>query len=427
MRRTRTAITAAAFALALTGCATSTQGGGDQGGDGGPVTIRFQSLAFQEPTIAATEAIVSAWNDENPDVQVELVQGSYDSVQDQLVTQFQGGTAPDVIQYESAAMTQFAQQGYLADLTDGLSEEVTAAVPDGIWETVTVGGEVIAAPTLLQSYVVFANTTMLTEAGIEVPTGETWSWDDFQAAAAATTTGDAFGVGWGLNDPTATMMSLGMNFDAAFFEGTGDDATMSVGAAELALPERVYAMAYDDLSLDPVTLTQSGGDVMTGFLNGRYAMTVQGSYNAQVLAETAPEGFEWAVVPALEADSAAQAANPQTLSVAAESPYVEQATAFIDYYMQPENLAAVAEGDWLIPASTDAAAQVESDTGGENGWSTILAGGANLTKAPFQSATNYPQWKDQIATPAFQRYLGDEITADELAAELTEGWESVNN
>lgn len=428
MTITRTVgVAAAALALALTGCATSTQGGGEESSGDGPVTLRFQSLAFQEPTIAATKEIVDTWNADNPDVQVEIVQGSYDSVQDQLVTQFQGGTAPDVIQYESAAMTQFAQQGYLADIGDGLSDGVQQAVPDDIWKTVTVDDKIIAAPTLLQSYVVFANKTLLSQAGVDVPTGDTWAWDDFQAAAKAATTGDSFGVGWGLNEPTATMMSLGMNFDAAYFEGTGDDASINVGDAELALPERIHAMAYDDQSLDPVTLTQSGGDVMTGFLNGRYAMTVQGSYNAQVLAETAPEGFDWAVVPALEADSAAQSANPQTLSVAAESPHVKEATAFIDYYMQPENLAAVAEGDWLIPASADAAAQVEEDTGGENGWSTILASGANLTQAPFQSATNYPQWKDQIATPAFQRYLGDEISAEQLATELTEGWDSVNN
>jgi maltose-binding protein MalE len=166
---------------------------------------------------------------------------------------------------------------------------------------------------------------------------------------------------------------------------------------------------------------------MTGFLKGRYAMTVQGSYIAQTLAESAPAGLEWAVMPALEGDSAEQAANPQTLSVSAESADIDGATEFINFYMQAENLAAVAEGDWLIPASSDAAAQVEENTGGENGWSTILASGEYLTMAPFQAVTNYPQWKDQIATPSFQRYLGDEISADELATELEEGWESVNN
>ena len=79
------------------------------------------------------------------------------------------------------------------------------------------------------------------------------------------------------------MMSLGMNFGAGYFEGSGEDATIDVGDAELALPERIHAMTYDDRSLDPVTLTQSGSDVMSGFLKGSYAMTVQGTYNARPL------------------------------------------------------------------------------------------------------------------------------------------------
>lgn len=420
-------IVTAAMALALTGCATSTQESSDEdgGSDGGPVTLRFQSLAFQDSTIQATEDIVKAWNDENPDVQVKYVQGSWDSVQDQLVTQFQGGTAPDVIQYESAAMTQFAQQGYLADLTEGLSDEVKDAVSDDIWKTVTVDDQIIAAPTLLQSYMVFANRNLLEEAGVEMPTGDTWAWDDFQSAAKATSD-QGHQVGWGLDNPTATMLSLGLNFGGEYFEGSGEDAQVQVDPEELALPERIHAMTYDDKSLDKVGLTQTGSDVMSGFLRGDYAMTVQGSYSAQTLTESAPKDLDWVVMPVLEGDTAEQAANPQTLSVSAQSPHVEEATEFINFYMEGQNLAAVAEGDWLIPASAEAADQVEENTGGENGWATILASGEYLTQAPFQGASNYPQWKDQIATPAYQRYLLNDISADELATQLTEGWDSVN-
>jgi ABC-type glycerol-3-phosphate transport system substrate-binding protein len=418
----------AVLALALSACATSTDTGdnGDSGDSGEKVTLRFQSLAFQEPTVKASKDIVDAWNAENPDVQVEYVQGSWDSVQDQLVTQFQGGTAPDIIHYESAAMTQFAQQGYLADLSGSFSDDVQGSVSEDLWETVTVDDQVIAAPTLLQSYVVFANKDLLEKAGVEMPTGDTWSWDDFMAAAEATTKGDVYGVGWGLGEPTATMMTLGQNYGADYFEGSGDDATVSVGDAELEIPQRIHAMAYDDKSLDPVTLTQSGSDVMSGFLKGKFAMTVQGSYQAQTLSESAPEGFDWVAMPALEGDTAAQAPNPQTLSVSAQSEDTEAAAEFIDYFMQAENLADVAEGDWLIPASSGAAAEVEENTNGENGWSTILASGEFFTNAPFQAATKYPQWKDQIATPAFQRYLGDEISEDELAEQLSDGWDQVN-
>lgn len=425
--RTTAGVATVALALGLTGCATSSDEPSDNGASNhGKVTLRFQSLAFQEPTVKATKEIVAAWNQDHPDVQVQYVQGSWDSIQDQLVTQFQGGTAPDIIQYESAAMAQFAEQGYLADLGDGLSDDVKSAVSDDIWSTVTVDDKIIAAPTLLQTYVVFANEDLLKAAGVSIPTGDTWSWDDFEAAAKATTKDGTYGLGWGLSQPTASMMSMGLSFGAKYFDGTGDDATVSVGDAELALPEQIHKMAYDDKSLDPVTLTQSGSDVMSGFLKGKYAMTVQGSYAAQTLAQSAPKNLHWVAMPLLAADTAGQAADPQTLSVSAQSKDVDDATAFIDYYMQADNLAKVAEGDWLIPASSTASDQVESDTNGDNGWSTILAGGQYLTEAPFQTVTNYPQWKDQIATPAFQQYLADDISADELASKLTKGWESVN-
>ncbi len=421
---------AVAALLLLAGCATS--GGGtttpeEEGGstDSGPITLRFQSLAFQEPTVEASKAIVDEWNAANPDVQVEYVQGSWDSVHDQLVTQFQGGSAPDIIHDESADIAGFAAQGYLADLGPYLSDEVMSGVSEGVWETVTVDGKIVAAPTLLQSYMVFANTDLLEAAGVEIPTGDTWTWDDFSAAAQATTTGGVSGVGWGLKSPTATVMSLGLNFDGTFFSGEGADVAIEVGDNELEVPLRIHDMAYVDGSIDPTSLTQSGGDVLPGFLSGDYAMTVQGSYAAQTVTEQAPDGFNWAVMPPLEGTSAAQNANPQTLSVPAESEHVEDAAAFINFFMEADNLAAVAQGDWLIPTSTEARDAVLSATGGEGGWDQTLASGDILTVAPFQKVESYPQWKDQIATPALQQYFADQIDLEGLRTQLTDGWASV--
>ncbi|WP_026923688.1 extracellular solute-binding protein [Glycomyces arizonensis] len=411
---------AIALPLALTGCSAFGVGGDD--GDG--ATLTFQSLAFQDTTIAATQDIVDAWNDEHPDTQVELVQGSWDNVHDQLVTQFQGGTAPDIIHDESADIMGFAKQGYLADLSPYLSDEVTGAVSDDVWQAVTAqDGSVVAAPTLLQSYVVFANTGALADAGVEVPAGETLNWDDFQTMAKELTGDGTYGVGWGMKQPTAAVMNLALGFDGTFFTGEGEDTQIEVGENELAVPERIHTMAYEDQSLDPVSLTQSGSDVLPGFFDGKYALYVAGNYVAQQLVESAPEGFDWAVLPPLAGTAGAvQAANPQTMSVAAESDHVEEAAEFIDFFMQPEHQAALAEGDWLIPASSEARAQVAEDTAGENGWEAILASGDGLSAAPFQAAVNYPQWKDQYATPALQQYLADEISLDELKTQLVDGW-----
>ena len=50
------------------------------------VTLTFQSLAWQDPTVAANKSIVDAWNKANPNIQVKYVQGDWDSVHDQLLT-----------------------------------------------------------------------------------------------------------------------------------------------------------------------------------------------------------------------------------------------------------------------------------------------------------------------------------------------------
>ncbi|MET7283753.1 sugar ABC transporter substrate-binding protein [Kribbella sp. NPDC005582] len=421
-----TALLAASALVTLAACGGNSDSGGGGGGSDEKVTLKFQSLAFQKTTVAATKKIVADWNAANPNIQVEYVQGSWDSVHDQLVTQFQGGTAPDIIHDESADITGFINQGYLADLSPYLSQETKDAVPQGVWDTVSNDGKVYAAPTLLQSYVVFANTAALRQAGVTA-TGDSLSWDDLAANAKKLTAGGKYGLGWGLKSPTATVLNLGMNFDGKFFEGTGRDAKAAIGDAELEVPKRIHAMAYTDKSIDPTSLTQSGSDVLPGFYAGKYAMVVGGNYAAQQIVAEAPKGFQWEVLPPLKGTSAKQAANPQTLSVPAESKHVKQAAQFIDFFMKAENLAAVGQGDWLIPTTQAARDAILKTTGGKDGWQQTLASGAELTKAPFQSVENYPKWKDQIATPALQEYLANKTDLSALGKKLSDGWGQVNS
>jgi ABC-type glycerol-3-phosphate transport system substrate-binding protein len=422
-RATFVAATAAILATGALAACSSSSGGSSSAG--GKITLTFQSLAFQKPTVAAVQKIVSDWNAAHPNIQVKLNQGSWDSVHDQLVTQFQGGTAPDIIHDEAADISGFAQQGYLADISKYLPADVKSSVPDGVWNTVSQGGKIYAVPTLLQSYVVMANTDLLTKDKITIPQG-TLSWDQFQAMAKQATTGGAYGLGWGLKSPTASVMSLSLNFGGKFFTGTGQDAKVQVGDAEKQVPERIHAMAYVDKSIDPATLTQSGTDVLPSFYAGKLAMVVEGNYAAQQITEEAPKTFNWTVLPPLTGTSSDQAADPQTLSVSQSSKHQKEAAEFLAYFMQAKNLAAVGQGDWLIPTSKQARDEIQQETGGKSGWTQTLAGADAQVAAPFQSAVNYPRWKDEIATPALQQYLQNKTSIDALATKLHSGWDSVN-
>jgi len=417
--------------VSIAACLTTTTlllaacGSGDAGDDG-PVTLKFQALSDQPAAIAATESIVDDWNTEHPDVQVEIVPAGWDGVYDKLITQFNGGAAPDIIHYEAASIVSFARDGYLADLTDLMSDERRADIPEGVLDSVTVDDQVIAYPTELQSYVVFANRTLLEDAGVEIPTGDSMTWDELREIAKATTKGDVYGLGWGLSSPTAAFMSLAPGFAGTYIEGTGEDATLTIGDGEMALPELVHAMAYEDESILPVTMTQSGSEAIASFYAGQTAMTVQGSYQAANITKDAPKGFDWVALPPLAGpEGPQQAANPQTLSVNIDSEHVEESAEFIEFFTQTENLAALNEADALIPATTSAQESLNAELGEENGWSTILAGGQNFVSAPYLFADSYAQWKDTVATPAYQRYLAQETDEAELADQLTTGWTEI--
>lgn len=416
---------AGAAALALTGCQQGSET--DSGDDGEAVTLEFQSLSDQPATQEAVAAIVDAWNAEHEDVQVEIVQAGWDGIYDKLITQFTGGTAPDIIHYEAASIASFAQDGYLADLGDLIDPGLKDDVADGIWESVTIDDQIIAYPSTMQSYMVFANTDLLAAAGVEIPSGDTMTWDELREIAEATTGAGAYGLAWGLGSPTSAMMSLSLGNDGGFFEGEGEDVTIDVGEDETAVAELVHTMAYEDMSLDPTSLTQSGSDVLATFYGGEAAMTIQGSFQATNIANDAPEGFNWTVLPPLEGSAGAlQAANPQTYSVNVDSEHVEESAEFLNYLMNGENLASIAFADALIPSSGEAQAAVEELAAGATGWDQIIASAEGLTAPPFLKVSKYTEWKDTVATPAFQQYFGDQISVDQLRQQLTDGWAEVN-
>lgn len=431
-RRTLLVASLAAGALLLSACSstpgTSDTATGGASGSSEPVTLTFQSLSDQPAAIEATTSIVDQWNKDNPDIQVQIVQAGWDGIYDKLITQFNGGSAPDIIHYEAASIVGFAKDGYLADLSDLMSADFAKDVPAGTMSSVTVDGKVIAYPTELQSYMVFANKTMLEAAGVQIPTGDTMTWDQLREIAKATTKDGKYGLGWGLKSPTATFMTMAPQFGGTFFDGSGADATLTLDNGELALPELVDTMNTQDHSILPVTLTQSGGEALASFYAGDVAMTIQGSYQAANMAKDAPSGLDWIVLPPLAGpDGAGQAANPQTLSVNVDSPHVAEAAKFLDFFTEPANLAALNQADALIPSSTSAQQLMAKNLSDKPYWATILSSGQYMTEAPYLFVDAYAQWKETVATPAFQKFLAGEIDSTGLAQELQDGWSQVTS
>ncbi|MEU9331631.1 extracellular solute-binding protein [Streptomyces sp. NPDC048290] len=409
------AVLLAVLALLLAGCT-----GGDRTADDGRITLRFQSLAWQEESVAATRDLVAEWNARHPAVQVEYVQGSWDSVHDQLLTSFEGGEAPDIIHDAADDLADFAYGGYLADLTDLLPARLRSDIPAHSWATTTFGDGVYGVPFLQEPRVLIANARLLRESGVRVPTPERpWSWTEFRAITKTLSGDGRYGVAWPLKDPVSATLNLSLSAGGRLFHRDADGkVTVRYEPGDAVVPDTIHAQTGADASASPTMLGSGGSDTLPGFFGGRYAMVPLGFSYRQQIAQQAPEGFEWQVLPApAGTEGLTQGVSPQTLSIAEDSPYKKQAAAFLDFLLQPDNMVRLALGDWMLPTGTTALADPALRTD-EHDWATGTALAAHLRPAPAQSVRGYPEWKDKVATPAFQEYYSGAIDAAELERRL---------
>ncbi|MFF4133436.1 ABC transporter substrate-binding protein [Streptomyces mirabilis] len=402
--------------LLLVGCT----GGGGNGSAGGRITLRFQSLAWQEESVTANKELVKEWNATHPHVKVEYVQGSWDSVHDQLLTSFEGGEAPDIIHDASDDLADFAYGGYLADLRDLLPARLKSGIAQRSWETATFGDGIYGVPFLQEPRVIVANATWLKKAAVRIPTAEhPWSWPEFRDITRRLSGDGKYGVAWPLKEPVSATLNLSLSAGGELFHrGADGKVAVRFDAADQVVPRTIHDQADVDHSASPTTLGSGGSDTLPGFFGGKYAMVPLGFSYRQQIVQQAPKGFDWQVLPApAGVDGLAQGVSPQTLSIAADSPHKKEAAAFIDFLLRPENMVRLALGDWMLPTGTEALKDPALHTA-KDGWATGAALAPHLRPAPAQSVRGYPEWKDKVATPAFQEYYSGAIGLAELRKRL---------
>ncbi|MBZ4018347.1 ABC transporter substrate-binding protein [Streptomyces purpurogeneiscleroticus] len=409
-------------ASVLAGCS----GGSRASGPRRP--LRFQSLAWQAESVRANKALVAEWNRQHPRSPVEYVQGAWPTVHDQLVTAFEGGEAPDIIHDASDDLADFAYGGYLADLTGLLPDRLAADIPRHSLGTGTFQGRLYGVPFLQEPRVLIANRKLLRAAsGVRVPTPEhPWSWAEFRAAAKALTReaprgdGHRYGVAWPLKEPVSATLNLALSTGGRLFHRRADGrAEIRFEAADQVVPRTVRDQVHADGSAARATLGMGGSDTLPGFFAGRYAMVPLGFSYRQQIAQQAPKGFEWTVLPAPMGSAHAQGVSPQTLSIAADCPRKKEAMAFLAFLLRPENMVRLALGDWMLPTGTEALRDPRLRVA-EYGWATGTALAGTLRAAPAQTVRGYPEWKDKIATPGLQEYYSGAIGLTELRSRLVD-------
>ncbi|MDT3697130.1 MAG: sugar ABC transporter substrate-binding protein [Ignavibacterium sp.] len=389
--------------------------------------LRFVSLAWQERSIATNLSIVNEWNEQHPEKQVEYIQGTWNSAHDYLITAFETGDVPDIFHYESSVIIDYAMRGYLTDLSPYIKPEIKNDILDVAWSTVTrPNGEVNGIPFLIESLVVLYNKSLFEKAGIVPPTIENpWSWNDLRQAAISLTKDtsgdkiiDQYGAGIGLRNSANIIMNTSISFGGSFFSKEDNHFVVHVKEEEKKLLHTIVDMIYQDKSVAPASIGESGAGMIPGFFSGKYAMLVGiGSWARQQLVENAPKDFQWGVMPPLKAKTQMYGVSTQTLSIPKKSKRVSEAMEFIEFMLNSKNMARLALDDWMIPTRKSCLQMSEfQDTIGN--WDITCSAVNTLGVGSWLGAPGYVEWKSRVANPVLQELFAGRISVDEAAERI---------
>lgn len=186
------ALGAAATVLALAACSSGSSDAGtgtdepDSEAATEPVTITYSNFISNGGNEENLERIVEAFEEENPDITVEVNTLAYADYFTALQTDLAGGTVADVFDIEYGNYDTYQANGVLAELDLSGPE----AFDPTLLETYQTDGTQYAVPTSFSNVVLFYNKALFDEAGVDHPTAD-WTWADERAAAEELTDAEA--------------------------------------------------------------------------------------------------------------------------------------------------------------------------------------------------------------------------------------------
>lgn len=279
-------------------------------------------------------------------------QGAYN---DTVVAAALADTMPCILDVDGPNVPNWAYAGHLREL-EIPQATLDAFLPSttGLWQ-----GKVYAQGQFDAAVAILARRTDLDRFGIRVPSLDApWTADEFQAALDAyKDSGDfdfAFdpGMAW-----TGEWYPYGFSPFLQSFGGDLIDRNSYLTAeGTLNGPEAVaWGEWWQGLFADgyaPGT-SQSGADRDSGFIDGGYGMQWNGIWAANAAIEKL--GDDVLFLPAVDfGDGPKIGAASWQWAVSSSCPHPELGDAFINFLLEPERVAAIADAQNVIPGRADA-------------------------------------------------------------------------
>lgn len=331
-------------ALSLAACSGTTSDTETDTADG-PVTLTLSGWSID--TTPEFQLLADGFEEATGN-KVEVVEYDPAEYNTLLTADLGAGAAPDIItQKEVKYVPTLVDGGQLLDVSD---IDIPASVSGA--DSYAVDGVQYGTPYRQDSWVLFYNKDIFDAAGLDYPDGS-WTWDDYDAAAAALTTADHYGT-YEHRWQSTTQGFANAQFDGDIF--SGDYSYMT------DLYERRLAREDAGYQIDFATSSANSPTYQGEFGKQHAAMLPMGTwYVATLLSQQASgeaDTFNWGFAPIPQVDSST-IDNPVTfgdptgfgINAAIAPEKVDVAKQFLEYAFSDEAAAKLA-AIGITPANT---------------------------------------------------------------------------
>ncbi|MBG6179217.1 sugar ABC transporter substrate-binding protein [Arthrobacter sp. CAN_A1] len=405
-------------ALALTGCGR--EEGGDAAAEAGAAID--DAPATGEVTIWAMgnegevlDQLASQFEDENPDVTINVTPVPWESAHDRIATSIAGGETPDISMLGTTWVGEFAATGALEPTPEGLVEE--SDFFEGSWGTAVVDDVAYGIPWYVDTRAMYYRTDMAEAAGVEPPT----TWDEFKTFTEGL---QSEGAEVGVSLPPGGFDSW--QYVAPFVWQQGGDIMNEDGTEfTFETPEwkeafEYYASFFEDGISDPVRLET--GEIEQKFISGEVGSFFSGPFHVGLLEEQGGEEFadmfDVAMVPG--AASQTSFTGGGNLAVFNDSENRDASWKFVRWLGEPET-----QLEWYGISTTLPSVQAayEDPTFADDPNLSVFAAQLEDSKAP----PAIPTWAQVSAVidQELEKVTRGDTTVDEALAAIQSQAESI--
>lgn len=401
-----------AVTAAITASMTASVSYAKEGGDdvSGSLTLWYNTYSYEK----ALDAIIEAFNEKYPNVEVEYeikADGDYDSL---LKTAIQSGDGPDLFWTNgavTATMNDLAENGAIADLTEKVDYSF---ISDSAMDLVKVEDKAYAVPWMnMDTRAVFYNKDIFEENGWEIPK----TFSEFEALLGTIKKAGITPISlcydsWCMLFAFEPILSA---YDAEYSAGLQDYTVKATDQPAREAMQKMADWAKAGYFGDNWFGVTDSSVQNLAFTTGTAAMNIAGSWDIENISMNNPElNFGAFEIPSEDGVTGMVGTSANGFSVNAESKSMDAAVAFADFCASKEG-----QTIWVQTlGSVSATPEIESTSPiaqeiTESSQGNVYRSWQNVLSSYSQGGEASNIWAED-----FPKIFTDEMTVDELMDEI---------